>query len=129
VTRRAWQTLPGGRTALAGVPERAAAAGRPALAEEVAATVRDWQRALLDRVRAEGEDRRVRARMLALGVNASGVTLMLVVFAFSGGLTGIEIGVAGGTAVVGQKVLEMVFGDQAVRELARNAQEDLEERV
>src|SRR5690606_8513651 len=60
-TRRAWQTLPGGRTALAGVPERAAAAGRPALAEEVAATVRDWQRALLDRVRAEGEDRRVRA--------------------------------------------------------------------
>ncbi|HLT84607.1 MAG TPA: GTPase domain-containing protein [Phototrophicaceae bacterium] len=128
-TRRAWQTLPGGRTALAGVPERAAAAGRPALAEEVAATVRDWQRALLDRVRAEGEDRRVRARMLSLGVNASGVTLMLVVFAFSGGLTGIEIGVAGGTAVVGQKVLEMVFGDQAVRELARHAQEDLEERV
>ncbi|WP_176554738.1 dynamin family protein, partial [Georgenia sp. 311] len=128
-TRRAWQSLPGGTTALVDLPERDAGAGRPALAEEVGAQVRDWQRALLERVRAEGEDRRVRARMLSLGVNASGVSLMLVVFAFSGGLTGIEIGVAGGTAVVGQKVLEMVFGDQAVRELARHAQEDLEVRV
>ena len=128
-TRRAWQSLPGGTTVLADLPERDAGAERPALAEEVGAQVRDWQRALLDRVRAEGEDRRVRARMLSLGVNASGVSLMLVVFAFSGGLTGIEIGVAGGTAVVGQKVLEMVFGDQAVRELARQAQEDLEARV
>ncbi|WP_324652083.1 dynamin family protein [Georgenia sp. H159] len=128
-TRRAWQGLPGGYTALEPLPEQPAAAVRPRLAEEVAAEVRDWQRALLDRVRAEGEDRRVRARMLSLGVNASGVSLMLVVFAFSGGLTGIEIGVAGGTAVVGQKVLEMVFGDQAVRELARAAQRDLEERV
>ena len=128
-TRRAWQTLPGGRTALDGLPDAPAATDRPRLAEEVAAEVRSWQRALLDRVRAEGEDRRVRARMLSLGVNASGVTLMLVVFAFSGGLTGLEIGVAGGTAVVGQKVLEMVFGDQAVRDLARHAQRDLEERV
>ncbi|PYG02094.1 Dynamin family protein [Georgenia satyanarayanai] len=128
-TRRAWQGLPGGTTALEGLPPRPAAADRPRLAEEVAAEVRDWQRALLERVRAEGEDRRVRARMLSLGVNASGVALMLVVFAFSGGLTGIEVGVAGGTAVVGQKVLEMVFGDQAVRELARHAQRDLGERV
>ncbi|WP_152191092.1 dynamin family protein [Georgenia satyanarayanai] len=128
-TRRAWQTLPGGTTALEGLPPRPAAADRPRLADEVAAEVRDWQRALLERVRAEGEDRRVRARMLSLGVNVSGVTLMLVVFAFSGGLTGIEVGVAGGTAVVGQKVLEMVFGDQAVRELARHAQRDLGERV
>lgn len=128
-TRRAWQSLPGGPTALEGVADHAPAAARPRLVEEVSAEVRDWQRALLERVRAEGQDRRVRARMLSLGVNASGVTLMLVVFAFSGGLTGLEIGVAGGTAVVGQKVLEMVFGDQAVRDLARHAQRDLEERV
>lgn len=128
-TRRAWESLPGGTTALETLPARPAAEERPRLAEEVGAEVREWQRALLERVRAEGEDRRVRARMLSLGVNASGVTLMLVVFAFSGGLTGIEVGVAGGTAVVGQKVLEMVFGDQAVRDLARHAQRDLGERV
>ncbi len=128
-TRRAWQSLAGGATALEGAPPEPVAADRPVLAGEVAAEVRDWQRALLERVRAEGGDRRVRARMLSLGVNASGVTLMVVVFAFSGGLTGLEVGVAGGTAVVGQKVLEMVFGDQAVRDMARQAQQDLADRV
>ena len=43
---------------------------------------------------------------------------MIVIFASTAGLTGAEIGVAGGTAVVGQKILEAVFGDQAVRRLA-----------
>ena len=43
---------------------------------------------------------------------------MVVIFASTAGLTGAEVGVAGGTAVVGQKILEAVFGDQAVRRLA-----------
>ena len=49
---------------------------------------------------------------------------MVVVFAYTGGLTGAEAGIAGGTrACVGQKLLEAVFGDQAVRRLAdRRAQ-------
>ena len=128
-TRTRWQALPGGATAVSPMPRRSAAEDRPELARAVAGEIREWQRALRDRVRSEGQDRRTRARMVSLGINASGVTLMLVVFAFSGGLTGLEVGVAGGTAVVGQKVLEMVFGDQAVRELARHAQEDLRTRV
>lgn len=128
-TRDRWQSLPGGPGALSALPHRNAAGDRPELARRVEGEVRAWQRALLERVRSEGEDRRTRARMLSLGVNASGVTLMLVVFALSGGLTGLEVGVAGGTAVVGQKVLEMVFGDQAVRDLARHAQRDLQSRV
>ena len=37
--------------------------------------------------------------------------------------------VAGGTSAVGQKVLEAIFGDQAVRTLATRAREDLIERV
>jgi hypothetical protein len=41
------------------------------------------------------------------------------------GLTGLEIGVAGGTAVVGQRLLEAVFGEDAVRRLARTARRDL----
>ena len=41
------------------------------------------------------------------------------------GLTGLEIGVAGGTAVVGQRLLEAVFGEDAVRRLAQTAREDL----
>jgi hypothetical protein len=52
-----------------------------------------------------------------------------VTFASTAGITGAEFGIAGGTAVVGQKLLEAVFGDQAVRDLARKAREQLVERV
>lgn len=54
---------------------------------------------------------------------------MVVVFASTGGVTGAEVGIAGGSAVVGQKLLEAVFGDQAVRRLADNARRDLAVRV
>lgn len=128
-TRRGWQALPGGLTALTDLPASAPVEQRPALSAAAGAMVREWQRGILDLVRAEGEDRRTKARMLSLGVNASGIALMLVVFAFSGGLTLLEAGVAGGTAVIGQKVLEMVFGEQAVRDMARRAREDLATRT
>jgi hypothetical protein len=55
--------------------------------------------------------------------------LMLVTFAYTGGLTGAEVGIAGGTAILGQKLLEAIFGDQAVRTLAARAREDLLARV
>jgi len=42
---------------------------------------------------------------------------------------GALIGIAGGSAVVGQKLLEAVFGDQAVRRLAEQARADLATRV
>ena len=54
---------------------------------------------------------------------------MVVVFASTGGLTGAEVGIAGGSAVLGQKLLEAVFGDDAVRRLANAAREDLSHRV
>jgi hypothetical protein len=57
------------------------------------------------------------------------VALMVVVFAHTAGVTGAEAGIAGGSAVLGQKLLEAVFGDQAVRRLAEQARQDLEERV
>ncbi len=91
--------------------------------------VRDWQGGVLDMVRTEGGDRRSTARFLAFGVNGLSVALMVVVFASTGGVTGAEVGIAGGSAVVGQKLLEAVFGDQAVRRLARTARADLTERV
>jgi hypothetical protein len=37
--------------------------------------------------------------------------------------------VAGGTSAVGQRVLEAIFGDQAVRSLAARARDDLLVRV
>jgi hypothetical protein len=54
---------------------------------------------------------------------------MLVTFAYTGGVTGAEAGIAGGTALLGQKLLEAIFGDQAVRSLANKARAALLERV
>jgi energy-coupling factor transporter ATP-binding protein EcfA2 len=92
-------------------------------------TIRDWQQGVLDMVRTEGADKRTTARFLAYGVNGLAVALMIVVFATTGGVTGGEVGIAGGSAVLGQKLLEAVFGDQAVRRLAENARKDLRRRV
>ncbi len=93
-----------------------------------AAEVRQWQQDLLELVRSEGSSKRFAARMLSFGVNGVAVALMVVVFASTGGLTGGEVGIAGGSAVVGQKLLEAVFGDDAVRRLARTAKDNLRQR-
>ena len=89
--------------------------------------VRDWQDDVLEMVRSEGADKRSTARFLAFGVNGLAVALMIVVFAHTGGLlVGAEAGIAGGSALLGQKLLEAVFGDQAVRSLAERARQRLE---
>ena len=41
----------------------------------------------------------------------------------TGGLTGAEVAVAGGTTAAGQRILEALLGDQAVRTLAARARE------
>jgi hypothetical protein len=91
--------------------------------------VRDWQHGVLEMVRGEGADKRTTARYLAYGVNGLAVALMVVTFSATAGLTGTEAGIAGGSAVLGQKLLEAVFGDQAVRRLAERARKDLDRRV
>ena len=91
--------------------------------------MRAWQGVVFDLVREEGASKRSTARLASLGVNGAGLTVMLAVFSHTGGLTGAEVAVAGGTSAVGQKVLEAIFGDQAVRSLAARAREDLVERV
>lgn len=92
--------------------------------------IRDWQNGVLEMVRTEGADRKFTARMMSLGVNTLGVALMLVILASTGGvITGMEVAAAGGTAVVGQKLLEAVFGDDAVRRMAKAARKDLEART
>ncbi|HNJ78510.1 MAG TPA: ABC transporter, partial [Marmoricola sp.] len=91
--------------------------------------IRDWQQGVIDLVRTEGADKRTSARFLAYGVNGLAVALMVVSFASTGGLVGAEIGIAGGSAIIAQKLLEAVFGDQAVRRLAQTAHTDLLERI
>jgi hypothetical protein len=126
-TARRWRVLPGGDQLLAADPGLARSSGAAASTTE--RLVRDWQGDILQMVRDEGKDRRTSARIMAYGVNGLGVVLMLVTFASTAGVTGAEIGIAGGTAVVGQKLLEAVFGDQAVRALAKQAREQLMTRV
>jgi energy-coupling factor transporter ATP-binding protein EcfA2 len=124
-TARAWRRLPGGDELVASDPGLA----RPASAAGNERMVRDWQGEVLDLVRTEGQGRRTNARIAAYGVNGIGLFLMLVAFAHTGGLVGAEIGIAGGTAVLAQRVLEAVFGDQAVREMAAKARRRLLEQT
>jgi hypothetical protein len=91
--------------------------------------VRDWQGFVLDLIRKEGAEKRSTARILAYGVNGLGLALMIVIFTSTAATTGGEAGVGSGTAAVGQKLLEAVFGDQAVRSLVAKAREDLDGRV
>ena len=80
VRAEAEDAVEAGGAALAGAarrggPARAPAGARPALAEDfderLERMVRDWQRAVLELVRTEGQGRRSQARVLSLGVNAA----------------------------------------------------------
>ncbi|MGI9157716.1 MAG: ABC transporter [Marmoricola sp.] len=124
----AWASVQAGRDLLDNAGQDLGRASRDFRARSERAT-REWQQAVLDMVRTEGADKRTTARFLAYGVNGLSVALMVVVFASTAGITGAEFGIAGGSAVVGQKLLEAVFGDQAVRRLAETARMDLNQRV
>lgn len=99
------------------------------LATRAERLAREWRAEIFALVERQGADKLARAKALTWGVNVVGVSLMVVVFAGTAGLTGTEIGIAGGTAALGHKVLEAVFGDKAIRELAHTARADLHERV
>jgi hypothetical protein len=124
----AWRSLPAGAQLLATAPGDITRASRDFRARTEKA-VREWQDDVLSLVRTEGAERRATARFLAYGVNSLGVVLMIAVFSQTAGLTGAEVGIAGGTAVLGQRILEAVFGDQAVRRLVDEARRDLHRRV
>ncbi|WP_230198314.1 dynamin family protein [Flaviflexus massiliensis] len=91
--------------------------------------VREWQGRLTELIQVEGKDKRATARVLSLGLNTVAVALMIVIFASTAGLSGGEVVVAGGTAVVAQKLLEAIFGDDAVRKMAKEAVADLTDRA
>ncbi|QAY70456.1 dynamin family protein [Xylanimonas protaetiae] len=125
-TFEAWRGDAAGAALLEGLDLSRTSGG---LRAEIGEQVRGWQGDVLALVREQGASKRGAARALSLGVNALGVSLMVIVFASTAGLTGAEIGIAGGTAVVGQKLLEAVFGDDAVRRLAAQAKQRLAARV
>jgi energy-coupling factor transporter ATP-binding protein EcfA2 len=124
---RAWRERAAGRALITATPRLETVS--PDFRTRLEHEVRAWQTHVFDLVRAEGAGKRTTARFASLGVNGAGLVVMLAVFAQTGGLTGAEIVVAGGTSALSQKLLEAIFGDQAVRELAAKARADLLDRV
>ena len=152
-TRTRWRASRAGRSLLARLDAPQAVAGAPQAVSDaaeqnadgdargevqsaedifsvaVAEQIRLWQGSVLEMIREEGADKRKRARFLSLGVNAAAVMLMVAAFSLTGGITGIEAGIAGGSGVVGTKLLESIFGEDAVRRMATRARTDLLERM
>ncbi|MDO5745383.1 MAG: dynamin family protein [Micrococcaceae bacterium] len=124
-TEARWRADPAG-AALAGNANLGSLS--PGFSEQVAEQVRAWQGDLMEIIRTEGASKRMTARMVSFGVNGVAVALMVVVFASTAGLTGLEVGIAGGSAVVGQKLLEAIFGEDAVRRLTKRAKDSLADR-
>ena len=123
----AWRSSPQGRSLLEG-----AALGHRStnqLREAIEGEVRAWQGHVLELVREQGAGKRAAGRAVSFGVNAVGAALMIAVFAQTGGLTGGEVAIAGGTAAVSQRLLEALFGDEAVRNLTNKARADLLRRL
>lgn len=114
-----WQASPEGRRLLETNPSMARV---PAdFDREVKVLIENWSRDVTGMVRDEGQSKRSKARILSFGVNGVGAVLMLAVFAGTGGVTGAEAGVAGGTALIAGKLLDTIFGEQVTRELAQHA--------
>ena len=125
-TYSAWQAHPAGAALLE------PALGHPAkdLPQRADRLVRDWQQWVLDLVRAEASDKRLVARAGAYAVNGLGLAVMIAVFTSTAFIpTGAELAVGAGTTVAAQKLLEAIFGDQAIRTLAARAREELLNRV
>jgi hypothetical protein len=121
-----WQAHPAGAALLAPELQKP----RADLPERADRLVRDWQQWVLGVVREEGGEKRVVARGAAYAVNGAGLAVMIAVFTSTAFLpTGLEVAVGAGTTVAAQKVLEAIFGDQAIRSLATRAREDLLARV
>ncbi|MEV6489694.1 ABC transporter [Actinoplanes sp. NPDC051633] len=122
----AWQAHPAG-AALLNPGLHQASRELPERADRL---VRDWQAWVLELVREEAGDKRFVARAGAYAVNGVGLTVMIAVFTSTAFIpTGAELAVGAGTTIAAQKVLEAIFGDQAIRTLAARARENLLTRV
>jgi hypothetical protein len=124
----AWRARPAG-TALLAAGNDDLARSSSDLPARTAVELRSWQGRVLELVAAEGASKRAAGRVLSLGINGVGVALMVAVFAQTAGLSGGELLIAGGTATLSQKLLEALFGDQAVRDLTARARTDLVARI
>lgn len=97
-----------------------------AVAQRARRVAQEWTSEVTELIRAQAESSRVSGRMLAGGINVVTVSLMVAAFSMTGGLTGVEVGIAGASAALSQTVLEAYFGERTVRSLAEQARDALE---
>lgn len=97
-----------------------------AVAQRARRVAQEWTSEVTELIRAQAESSRVSGRMLAGGINVVTVSLMVAAFTMTGGLTGVEVGIAGASAALSQTVLEAYFGERTVRSLAQQARDALE---
>jgi energy-coupling factor transporter ATP-binding protein EcfA2 len=99
----------------------------PAFDETVRAGLDGWIDGIAADIQTHGESKRLLARGASVGVNVLGTAVMLGTFLHTGGLTGVEVGVAAGTAFLNQKLLSALFGEAAMVELIQHARQRLQE--
>jgi energy-coupling factor transporter ATP-binding protein EcfA2 len=88
-----------------------------------------WADSIADDVERTGGPKRTLARGASLGVNAAGIGVMLATFSHTGGLTGVEVGVAAATGFLNQKLLGALFGEAALVEMISRARARLMEAL
>jgi hypothetical protein len=99
----------------------------PAFDATVRAGLDEWIDGIAADIQAHGESKRLLARGASVGVNVLGTAVMLGTFLHTGGLTGVEVGVAAGTAFLNQKLLSALFGEAAMVELIQHARQRLQD--
>jgi hypothetical protein len=101
----------------------------PGLEHRLEETMDEWVVDVGALVSEQGSDRKRRAQIGSLGVNAAAVVAIVAIFSQTGGLTGGELGVAAGAAALQQKLLEQVFGKAEVRSMVSGARDALLSRL
>jgi GTPase SAR1 family protein len=119
-TDAAWRSITAGRVVLDGSDVDLSRASRD-LRLRAELDIRDWQHAVAEMVRTEAESSS--SRVPAHGLTSLAVALMVVV------LSGGDAEVAGGSALLGQRILSTIFGDAAVGRLVVAARGDLNDRM
>ncbi len=119
-TDAAWREIAAGRTVLdESKVDLSRASNDLRLRAEL--DIRDWQHAVGELVRTEAD--RSAGKVPAHGLTSLAVALMVVV------LAGEERDVAGGSALLGRRILGVIFGDGAVARLISTARADLNDRM
>lgn len=87
----------------------------------------EWMEEIGDEIRVLGAERKGRAQAASIGLNVVGTAAILAVFTHTGGLIGAEVGIAAGTAVLNQKLLEAIFGERNVAAFVKRARTRLDQ--